>query len=179
MNTQSNTREDKTLWQKYAWLWFISALPALAVIASLITVVIAIKNPPSMVDDDYYEMGIAINKKIQQYSLSERLNIRADIAFDFEKKSLRLLLNKDHASMPELLMLSFTHPVDSTHDFQLPLQKNSQQEYLQQFQSIAPAHWHIQLTPLNMNIDQTWRIRGKVHLPQQGTTQLQSRAYGH
>lgn len=179
MSAHQNYPEDKTHWQKYAWLWFISALPAAAVIASLITVFIAVKNPPSMVNDDYYKAGLSINKEIQQDLLAERLNIQATLIVNLDENSLKLLINKDQSTTPELLMLSFIHPVDSNYDFQLPFQKNTNKAYLQQFQSITPTNWHIRLSPINLDANQTWRVRGRLNFPQQGMTELKSHTYGH
>ena len=53
-------------WYKQFWPWFIISLPASAVIAGLITVYIAFENADSLVADDYYKSGLAINNRIKQ-----------------------------------------------------------------------------------------------------------------
>lgn len=49
MNTSQNQQLDDKPWYKQFWPWFIMALPMAAVIASIATLVIAIKNPDYLV----------------------------------------------------------------------------------------------------------------------------------
>ncbi len=43
------TESQQKPWYKHPWVWFIVALPALAVIASIITVIIAFRTAPEMI----------------------------------------------------------------------------------------------------------------------------------
>ncbi|MCF6226220.1 MAG: FixH family protein [Xanthomonadales bacterium] len=49
MNNIQNQQLDDEPWYKQFWPWFIMALPMIAVIASISTLVIAIKNPDYLV----------------------------------------------------------------------------------------------------------------------------------
>lgn len=69
-NTQSNptlanpTQEPP--WYRQFWPWFIIALPASAVIASFITLWLAISNPVQLVVDDEQYQRLSSELKAQQ-----------------------------------------------------------------------------------------------------------------
>lgn len=49
-NTQkTNTPKQSKAWYRYPWVWFMIALPASAVIASLYTVYLASENAPTVI----------------------------------------------------------------------------------------------------------------------------------
>jgi hypothetical protein len=51
MKQQSNVTDTKP-WFKQFWPWFLMALPASVVVASMVTIVIAVKNAPTITDRD-------------------------------------------------------------------------------------------------------------------------------
>ena len=53
-------------WWHYGHAWLVVGGPVLVVIASFITLYIAIKSPDPVVDDDYYRKGIEINKTLDE-----------------------------------------------------------------------------------------------------------------
>ena len=68
MNTDSNTDDntDKLAWHRQFWPWFLIVLPGIVVIASLVTVYIAVTHPDPIVDGDYYRHGLNINEKLDK-----------------------------------------------------------------------------------------------------------------
>ena len=56
---------DTVIWYRQFWPWFIFGLPAVVVVASLITVYIAVNNPDPLVDGDYYKHGLNINEQLK------------------------------------------------------------------------------------------------------------------
>ena len=57
-----NTKDTKPWWQ-YGYVWFIISGPFLVVIASFITLYLAISRPDPVIDD-YYRKGMEINKTL-------------------------------------------------------------------------------------------------------------------
>lgn len=51
-------------WWHYGHAWLVFGGPAAVVVASLITVYIAVKERDPMIDDNYYQHGIEINKTL-------------------------------------------------------------------------------------------------------------------
>ncbi len=51
-----------TPWWKFGHVWMVVAGPALVVVASAITLYLAITRPDPVTDDDYYRSGTELNK---------------------------------------------------------------------------------------------------------------------
>lgn len=66
MKTQK--QDDKSWWQ-YGYVWLILAGPLAVIIASFITLKLAIQTPDPVVDD-YYRKGININKTLDNASMT-------------------------------------------------------------------------------------------------------------
>ena len=54
-----------TPWWKFGHVWLVIAGPAVVVVASFITVYLAVFGKDPVVDEDYYRKGIEINKTLQ------------------------------------------------------------------------------------------------------------------
>lgn len=57
---------DTKRWWQFGYVWLIIAGPLLVVIASFITVYLAISRPDPVTDNDYYRKGIEINKTLDE-----------------------------------------------------------------------------------------------------------------
>lgn len=70
-NTKSNGRpavappESSGPWWKYGHVWLVIAGPALVVVASMITLWLAVTRPDPVLSEDYYQRGIEINKTLR------------------------------------------------------------------------------------------------------------------
>lgn len=69
MNTQMQMNGwDTKQWWKYGYVWMILGGPLIVIIASFITLSLALKTPDPVVDD-YYRKGIEINKTLEAKQL--------------------------------------------------------------------------------------------------------------
>lgn len=59
MNEQSSQNE----WWRYGYVWLLIAGPAVVILASIVTVYIAMRSPDPAIDD-YYRKGMEINKTL-------------------------------------------------------------------------------------------------------------------
>jgi hypothetical protein len=66
-NMQVNGQDTKQWW-KYGYVWLILSGPIAVIIASFITLSLALKTPDPVVDD-YYRKGIEINKRLETKEL--------------------------------------------------------------------------------------------------------------
>jgi hypothetical protein len=64
-------------WYKQGWPWFLIALPATAVVAGTITMVIAVRTWDGLVVDDYYKEGKAIVQTIERTERARELGLKA------------------------------------------------------------------------------------------------------
>ncbi|MEQ9210437.1 MAG: FixH family protein [Pseudomonadales bacterium] len=108
--------EDTTPWYRQFWPWFLIALPASVVVACIATVVIAFRSPISMVEDNYYKEGLAINRDLSSRSFAESLKLQASVRF--QPNLLQIDLNQVGSENLELRLI---HSTDSSldHEFNL------------------------------------------------------------
>ena len=135
---QHVTREDIEPWYRQFWPWFLMALPASAVAASLATVFIAVTHQDNLVVDDYYKQGLAINQSLKQQAAAKALDLSADAIFDPLSDKL-------------------------TRDQVIYVQRESANKYVATLQNFKTGKWHLILAP----VDAHWQIKANVTLPQQ------------
>jgi uncharacterized protein len=56
--------QDSAPWWKHGHVWLVIAGPAVVVVASIVTAVIAIRTDDPVVEADYYRRGIEVNKTL-------------------------------------------------------------------------------------------------------------------
>ncbi len=66
---------DVRPWYRQPWPWFLIALPAVAVIGSVTSLVLAIRTDDPVVASDYYKRGLAINDEIKRVDRAAALGI--------------------------------------------------------------------------------------------------------
>ena len=60
-----NTLSSNLPWWKFGHVWLVIAGPAIVVVASFITLYLAVTRPDPLVTEDYYRKGIEINKTLE------------------------------------------------------------------------------------------------------------------
>lgn len=68
-----NTLNSPAPWWKFGHVWMVFAGPAVVVVASLITVYIAMTRIDPVIDENYYQKGIDINKTLSKQALEASL----------------------------------------------------------------------------------------------------------
>lgn len=146
-------------WYRQFWPWFIMALPATAVVAGLTTVGIAVVNQDSVVRDDWYKEGKAINQSLERDSVATRLGLAADVKLDDLTGEVRVQLRqRGDAALPEQLTLYFQHPTQAGADQQLKLTRRDG-EYRGQLPHALQGRFYVELgTP-------EWRLLGNREFP--------------
>ncbi len=61
---QHNTLDSTAPWWKFGYVWLVLAGPALVVVASFVTLYLALSRPDPLVSRDYYRQGININQTL-------------------------------------------------------------------------------------------------------------------
>lgn len=77
---QQNPLVSPAPWWKFGHVWLVFGGPAIVVVASFITLYLAVTRPDPVVSEDYYQKGIDINKTLgndaQAASLAPALQAR-------------------------------------------------------------------------------------------------------
>ncbi len=63
---KNDTLESGLPWWKYGHVWLVVAGPALVVVASFVTLYIAVTRIDPVVTEDYYRKGLEINKTLNK-----------------------------------------------------------------------------------------------------------------
>jgi hypothetical protein len=114
-------------WYRQPWPWFLLLLPTAVVIASFATLFIALDNPHSLVRDDWYKDGLAINRQLAQHDYARTHAIRAILTLDTTTGQIEVRLSAPAA--PPALRLSFVHPTDAKLDVDVDLQPRGDGRY--------------------------------------------------
>jgi hypothetical protein len=61
---QQDTLGSPAPWWKFGHAWLVFALPAIVVVASFVTLYLAITRPDPVIAEDYYQKGIETNKTL-------------------------------------------------------------------------------------------------------------------
>jgi hypothetical protein len=166
----STTLSEKSFkpWYAQGWPWFLIALPAVAVVAGIITLVIAVRTSDGLVIDDYYKEGKAVvqtmnrSTRARELGFSARLNIRSD--------RIRIeLAARDAASLPATLLLTISHPTREGMDQHLKLD-GAGAVFETGIAALSAGRWLIQLE----DEGRTWRLNGAAYLPNETDVSLRA-----
>lgn len=58
-------KNDSAPWWKFGHVWLVVAGPAVVVVASFVTLFLALRSADPVVTEDYYRKGIEINKTLE------------------------------------------------------------------------------------------------------------------
>lgn len=61
---QQSTFDSTVPWWKFGYVWLVLAGPAIVVVASFVTLYLAVTRPDPVITEDYYRKGIEINKTL-------------------------------------------------------------------------------------------------------------------
>lgn len=106
-------------WYREPWVWFVIGLPLTAVVASFVTLALALRSNDGVVADDYYKRGLAINEQLARSGEAVRLGLVA--AIDLEgvqpQDRIRLRLSGQQAVPVEAsIKLRLVNPGRSSGD---------------------------------------------------------------
>jgi hypothetical protein len=65
-NEPSPTPTTSAPWWRYGHVWLVISGPAIVVVAGFVTLWLAVRTPDPVVDENYYQAGININKTLAE-----------------------------------------------------------------------------------------------------------------
>ncbi len=136
------------------------AVPAVSVIAGVSTVVVAVRHADSLVADDWYKRGLAINVDLERERLAAELGFSAALWVDASGQEVRVALDGGATDAERTLVLELHHPTQARRDTVLHLVRGPDGS----FRGTAPAdvrgRWHASLAPDHA----TWSLAGTFSL---------------
>jgi hypothetical protein len=140
-------------WHREPWPWILLSLPLGAVVAGIITLVIAIDNEDGLVAQDYYKRGLEINRVLEKETRAGALGVRAELVF--ADAGIGASLSQPRPPAPALT-LRFVHPTRSGEDRQLTLALAPDGVYRAERPALAAGRWLVQLE----DGQRGWRLTG-------------------
>tara|TARA_R110001592_G_scaffold112966_2_gene311628 strand:- start:9999 stop:10553 length:555 start_codon:yes stop_codon:yes gene_type:complete len=158
---------DTSPWYRQFWPWFLLILPGTVVIASISTLVIAVRYSDNLVDDNYYRDGLAINRYLAQDDLATAMNLGAQIRITAPDTIAVSLLGLQNA--PDHLLLHWQHPTYEANDFTTVLTNQGQAQYMAQLKDLPSGRWYVTLEdrPIkseSVDTPGSWRLKSEVTL---------------
>ncbi|MCO5101920.1 MAG: FixH family protein [Burkholderiaceae bacterium] len=147
-------------WYRHRWPWLLAIAPAAALLGGIVTLWLAVTTSDSLVVDDYYREGRAINQQLARDRLAAALGLRAELRFEpgganaGDVVALQLSAERGSAWPPEL-RLRIVHATIASLDREHRLAHVGNGRYL--VSGAAPdsgGRWLVQVE----DAGRTWRL---------------------
>jgi hypothetical protein len=152
---------DTKPWYRQFWPWFIIALPASAVIASLYTVSLAVRTTDSLVVSSEDGMDVVASRHLAAERVAAENGIRATLAFDLDSGAIKATLTADAGvDWPKTLQLLLSHPAFANRDQRITMtaampDSDGNPVWSGHFVEIPGGRWYVVLAD-----GDNWRLSG-------------------
>ena len=153
-------------WYKQFWPWFLIILPMTVVVWTIITVIVFSNNSVSLVTEDYYKKGKAINIDISKINVARDLELSATVSS--ENNDVVIRFNKGQLKHYPAITALFAHRTLPDRDFTKLLTSDAGGQYRLTLDKSLQGPWFIELTPH----DEQWLIQGRVTFPTEANVEL-------
>ena len=158
----NNSESNITPWYKQFWPWFLIVVPIITMAVGITVITLAVTGEDSLVIDDYYKQGKAINNKLEKIKVAKALNLLTEITFLKDKVELRFLSHDPNNGAA--LTLDFYHSTQSERDFVINLTQRADGTYQAPVEKSLSGKWRVSLHPFHNK----WKIQQDITLPQSG-----------
>lgn len=156
-------------WYRQFWPWVLIALPATAVVASLVTAYLALRAPDGLVVDDYYKEGLAINRRYERSLAAQALGLEGELRLAGGGGTAELVLKTaSGAALPDTVRLQLLHATRAGLDREVDARRSAPGVYTVNLPALAAGRWSVQAGAAD------WRLDGVIEIP--GETRVSLRA---
>ena len=143
-------------WYKHRWPWFIMLGPAAVMIATAVTVWLAVQQPDAMVVDDYYKQGKAINQDLRRDTVASDLAMDTSLAYDVAQSRLTGSVHSFGKAYQAPLQLHLAHATLPEKDIRLMVQPDAEGNFSIALPMLERSRWQV-LVEDNKRV---WRLSG-------------------
>ena len=161
-------------WYRQFWPWFLIAVPGLSVVASIAMLVVAVRHADSLVRDDYYAAGLAIDRDFALERVAAQRHLVATLRDDETRHELALDLRGDGVDPNSELTLVLSHPTDAARDQTLRLRADADGVFRAPRAAPLRGRWNAALAPAGGG----WRLAARIDFDAPTPPQLPGSAGG-
>ena len=165
MDSPRQTTADSSrpsLWYREPLVWMVLAIPAAAVVAGAVMLVLANTTWDGLVADDYYRRGMEINQSLARDTEAARRGLRATVTFPAPGTVTVRLTGPDGAaaaSGDDRLHLHFARAARTGNDVRVTVTRDAAGVWRGTLPAIAPGKWYAEVG------NEQWRLTAPVRLP--------------
>lgn len=156
-------------WYRQPLVWLVIAIPASAVVMGVAMILLSVSSFDGMVDDDYYQRGLEINRDLSRDEVAVKRGLRAALTADWPKGFITAKISftdENSDPLPERVNLRLIHPTRAGLDQSLVLDRYAGGLYQAGLAPMAPGNWRVQLDARD------WRLTGRMPVPGTGLVDL-------
>ena len=149
-------------WYREPLVWLVLGIPAAAVLAGAAMLVLANATWDGLVDDDYYQRGLQINRSLARDSEAARLGLEAVVVFPepgVVEVRLSVADGVAAAASGNRLTLRFARAARAGADVRVLLTRDAGWIWRGVLPAMAPGKWYLELG------NEQWRLAGPVRMP--------------
>lgn len=160
-------RTDTTPWYRQLWPWILLGIPASSMIYCAVFITMALTSESSMVTDDYYKDGLAINQSLaRDYQASAR-GLSAEYTLE-DRNLLNVRLLGGETMATNTLILRMIHPTIDDRDALVRLSRIQDNQFQARLPENLEGRWYLDLR----DATDEWRLYGNVRFPSDGAIRI-------
>ena len=152
-------RTDSKPWFRQFWPWFLIAIPFSSVVMGVIMINLAISGKDSLVRQDWYKDGMAINQRVDKQLKAQELGIQASLTLNKESGDLFLDTQNLDIQLNNQLSLNLIHPTLEGKDRTLQLYLAPNNRFYAKLDFTPSGFYYLLLTPSSGQ----WEIESSVN----------------
>jgi len=148
---------DTLPWYQYGWVWIIFCIPATAIVMGVAMIYLAISTNNSLVVDDYYKDGKAINVRIERDRMAAKLGLQVTLWQQAEGAVAQIQSAATDFQPPEFLTLRWVHVTQAARDGATEMHHLGGGRYLAEDVQLPESdRWRVHVQPAQD--DASWRL---------------------
>jgi len=136
-------QERPAPWYRHRWPWFIMLGPLAVMLATFVTVLLAVRQPDAMVVDDYYRQGKAINQDLRRDRMASALRLLAALRYDARAGRLEGRLESFGRPLTAPFRILLAHPTQPGKDLALDAFPDTEGAFAVRLPALEMTHWRV------------------------------------
>jgi hypothetical protein len=153
MQTEQTEQTDVRPWYKEPFVWMLIGVPMSSVIVGSFFIYLAASTKDTLVRDNYYKDGLAINQELKWDKKAGKLDIKLSVLINDNTATIKLLSSRQIP--PNTLSLKLSHPTLKERDRDSLLQLQENGEFKGFIDSFDDSRYYLMVE----SNEQQWRVR--------------------